>query len=122
LIHQNRTKALAGAIVISGIGSCLHAALPTFEADKAMLSVLLATDLLEDLDGRLASHAAAPPVLPPFDMQGVRSCVGNAMLWILPIKEVSEEEMQRLKEVRPPMVITAQRCDSFHLMALLPEQ
>jgi hypothetical protein len=39
ITHQSRTKALAGAMPISSTGSCLQAVIPSFEADKAVLSV-----------------------------------------------------------------------------------
>jgi hypothetical protein len=100
-------------MLISGIGACLHVLMPSFEADKAAVSVLLDMDLLEDSDGRLAAYVASPPVLPPFDISGTRNAIGRALFSVLPIREISDVEMQRMNDTLPPLVIAVQRCASL---------
>ena len=105
LVHQSRAKALAGSAAVAAAATLLHAALPTFEADKALLGTLLDLDLLEDPRGAIRARVDAPPVLPPFSLAGTRAALGALALRVLPVREVSDAEFEAMRELNPPMVL-----------------
>jgi hypothetical protein len=116
LVHQSSHKARGGAIACALTAAATHAALPTFEADKLAISMLLELDMMEDHPAsaagaaRLRAHVEAPPVLQPFSLESVKAWLGGALVRVLPVKRVSDEEYARMQELNPPMTIALHRC------------
>lgn len=98
IVHHSRSRALAGAMVFSGLTTMLHVAMPTFDAHKSTLSLLLDLEIWSDPDGELHAKAHAAPVLPPFSMQATRDYLGELFLYVLPVTELSDEEFAKMDE------------------------
>jgi hypothetical protein len=111
MMHQKRAPALAGAMAVGTIASILHILMPRFEMDKALTAAGLDLDLLSDPDGSRGQFAMKPPVLEPFSMQQSREFMFYLALKVLPVKEVSDEEYEKMQRENPPMTISLRRCE-----------
>lgn len=98
LVHQSKSRAVAGALVVGGLAAALHVAMPTFDAQKVALATLLDFELISDQDGTLRSTADARPSLPPFSTQATREYLGELALKYLPVTELSAEEYEKMQE------------------------
>ena len=109
LVHQSKSRAVAGAFVVGGLATTLHVAMPRFDAYKTSLGTLLDFDLISDPDAKLKTTAEAPPVLRPFSTQAASEYLGTLALQLLPVKEVSPEEYEKL-QLKDPLKIGFRGC------------
>ena len=115
LLHQNRSKAVAGGIALAAIAALTHAAFPGFEADKSAISWAVYLGAVDDPSGALRRRAAEPPVLPPFDSGSARAAV---LRW-LPVKQVDDEAYADMQALNPPLTISLRRCEPCHAVSRL---
>jgi hypothetical protein len=109
-VHQAKAQAVAGALLLGTVAAVSHVAMPTFEADKFALSMLLDAGLVEDDDaGTLRARAAAKPVLAPFSLLDVRAALYGAAAQVSPFQPISDEEYAHLRG-KDPILIGAKRC------------
>eukprot|EP00892_Ulva_mutabilis_P003343 jgi/Ulvmu1/1380/UM011_0108.1 len=98
LVHQSKSRAVSGGLVVGALAAAFHVALPTFDAYKMSIATLLDFELMSDPDGTLRSAADAPATLPPFSTQATRDYLGALALQFLPVKEISPEEYDKMQE------------------------
>ena len=108
LAHAHRGKATGGALILSCAAAAAHICLPAFESDKFALATALDLQLIEDPGGSRRRRAEAPPALPPFDASRIRA----GLFALLPLKEVQDEEYDRMKARGSPTTISLRgKCD-----------